>query len=122
MRFFLFFLLIFTQAFAAPAYNKTREFTQSDGTLFEAKAYGNQHLNWIETTDGEILKYNQKNKNFEYAIIENRQLRSSGVRYEKEDSSKIRSFSNIDKLNKEELYKLWGEKQDESNRNMRHSH
>ncbi len=122
MRFLLLFFLLYSQIFGAMAYNKLREFKQNDGSTFEAKAFGNQHLNWIETTDGAILKYNQENKNFEYAIIENNQLKSSGVKYEKNDSIRARSLANIQKLNKDELFKLWGQKQEESNKKMRHSH
>ncbi len=122
MRFLLLFFLLYSQVFSAMAYNKLREFAQSDGSTFEAKAFGNQHLNWIETTDGAILKYNQETKNFEYAIIENNQLKSSGVKYEKKNSMRAKSLGNINKLNKDELFKLWGHKQEESNKKMQHSH
>ena len=114
MKFLIITLILATQIFAAPAFNKTRDFKQADGTTFKARALGNQHLNWIETEDGEVLKYNSKNKNFEYATIKNNRLRASGTRYEKNDSKRARATGQVNKLNKDELYKLWSKKQKES--------
>ena len=119
MKILLVFLLTVLGLFGAPAYNKLREFQQADGTTFKARAYGNQHLNWIETQDGEVLKYSQKNKNFEYATIKNRSLQPSGTRYEKENSLRARSLGHVSKLNKEELYKLWDEKQEIAHKKQR---
>jgi hypothetical protein len=111
MKTLLLLLLCFTFGFSAPAFNALREFTNADGTTFMAKSQGNQHLNWIQTQDGEILKYNQSTKNFEYAKIENDALVSSGVRYEKDNSQKARALHQINKIDKKELSKLWGQKQ-----------
>ena len=115
MKILLIFLILIANLYSAPAYNKTREFKQADGTTFEAKAFGNQHLNWIQTSDGEILKYNSKNKNFEYATIKENRLTESGVRYERGNSIRARSIGKVNKIDKEQLYKLWSKKQKESN-------
>ncbi len=101
-------------ALAAPAYNKLRDFKQSDGTTFKARAFGNQHLNWIETQDGEILKYNEQSKNFEYAKIKDESLKPSGARYEQNNSKRARSLKHVGKIDKQELRKLWMKKQEEA--------
>jgi len=111
MKFILITSLIFLNLFGAPAYNKLREFKQSDGTVFKARASGNHHLNWLETPDGEILKYNQKSGDFEYAKIRDKRLKASGARYEKNNSKRARSISHVNKISKKELYRLWSQKQ-----------
>ncbi|MEA2099068.1 MAG: hypothetical protein U9P72_02960 [Campylobacterota bacterium] len=114
MRFLLLFLLTFSYLYSAPAFSILRDFKQADGTAFKAQAQGNQHLNWIETQDGEILKYNNKSKNFEYANIKNSTLRASGVRFEKNNSKRLRSINRINKIDKKELYQLWAKKRKEN--------
>lgn len=111
MKTLLLLLLCFAFGFAAPAFDAMREFTNADGTTFMAKAQGNQHLNWIQTQDGEILKYNEMTKNFEYAKIEEDSLVVSGVKYEKNDSKRARALHQINKLGKSELSKLWSQRQ-----------
>ena len=112
MKTLLIFLLAYTYTFGAPAFNKTREFTQSDGTTFSAKASGDRYLNWIQTKDGEVLKYNAKTKNFEYATIEDNKLNASGVRYEKNSSKRARSLGRIKKLELDDVYNLWKNKRE----------
>lgn len=104
MKILLLILLFFNYLFSAPALNITREFKQSDGTTFNARAFGDQYLNWIETQNGDILKYNAKNQDFEYAYIEDESLKPSGYRYTKNLKRLKKVKSRIDK---EELYKLW---------------
>ena len=116
MKFLLLLTLTFSSIFSAPALNALRTFKQADGTKFKAKAFGNQHLNWLETEDGEILKYNRKNRNFEYATIKKNSLKASGTRFEQNSSKRARSIGRIDKIDKEELYKLWHKKREESNK------
>jgi len=105
---------VLTYAFAAPAFNKEREFTQADGTKFTARAHGDHHLNWIETTDGELLRYNSQTKNFEYAEIKDDRLKASGQRYEKNSLKKAKSFKNTNKLLKDDVYELWRKKRSKS--------
>jgi hypothetical protein len=113
MKILLLFLLTISQLFSAPAYSKMREFKNADGTSFMAHGQGNQHLNWIETKDGEILKYNTQTKNYEYAKIENKALKASGIVFEKDNSKRARSLGHINKIDRVELGKLWREKQKE---------
>ena len=119
MKILLIFLLFLTQIFAAPAYNKMRDFTQADGTTFKARGMGNQHLNWIETEDGEVLRYNQSSKNFEYATIKNNSLRASGTRYETNSSKRAASRSQIDQVDKKNVYDLWSQKREEAHSRKR---
>jgi len=116
MKLLMIFLLVCTYIFGAPAFNKTREFTQADGTTFTARAYGDRHLNWIQTTDGEILKYNSLTKNFEYAKINNDKLVGTGVKYIKNNSRRTRSLGHVNKLEIKDVYKLWSEKRKSSNK------
>jgi len=110
MKLLLLFLLLYTYSFGAPAFNKEREFTQADGTKFTARAFGDHHLNWIQTQDGEVLKYNSQTKNFEYAIINNDNLESSGTKYQKLNSKRARSLGKVKKLNIDDVYRLWRKK------------
>ncbi|PHS55983.1 MAG: hypothetical protein COB17_10495 [Sulfurimonas sp.] len=107
MKLLIVLLFIFTYSFAAPAFNKTREFTQADGSTFIAKAGGDRHLNWVQTVDGEILKYNSKSKNFEYAKINNDKLELSGIKYEKNNSKRVRSLGHVNKLKIDDVHELW---------------
>jgi len=107
-------ILSFSLLLSAPALNKTKEFKHSDGTIFKAKSVGNHHLNWIETEDGEVLKYNSKSKNYEYGEIKNSALKASGAKYEKENSKRARSRGHVGKIDKNELYNLWSKKRKEA--------
>ena len=122
MKLLLIISLLFVHMFAAPAYNKLREFKQADGTTFKARANGNQHLNWIESEDGEILKYNKNSGNFEYAQIIEQRLKASGTRYDRSNSKKARSRANINKLDKKSVSELWSKKQKEAHQRKRLSH
>jgi len=109
------FLLISLELFGAPALGRWRVFYNSDGTSFEAKAQGNQYLNWLETKDGKIVKYNKETKNFEYGVIQNRSLKTSGVVYRGvKKAPSLKQQTNLPQVQKEELFKLWREKQREN--------
>ncbi len=116
MKLTLLFLLLTSQLFSAPALDKMRKFTNSDGSTFMAKGQGNQHLNWIKTEDGEVLKYNEANKRFEYATIKENRLRASGVKYEKNNSKRARSLGRVSKISENELFKLYESRQKESHK------
>jgi len=107
MKLLITFLLVYTVSFAAPAFNRTREFTQADGTVFQAKASGDRYLNWIQTLDGEVLKYNAQTKNYEYIIIKNDNLELSGVTYKNNNLKKSKSLKSMDKINMDDVYKIW---------------
>ena len=106
MRFITLFLFVTAMLYSAPAFSKMREFKNADGTTFLAQAKGNHHLNWIQTSEGEILKYNKETQNFEYAKIQNNNLKASGVRYNKNNSKRARSLGHINKLFISDIYRL----------------
>jgi hypothetical protein len=115
MKLLLLFFLLLNTLQAAPAFDRMREFKQADGTTFIAKGQGNQHLNWIETKGGDILRYNRESKNYEYAVIQDNSLKASGEKYQSSSNAlKAKSFSNQVKLSKDSLYELWNQKRAEA--------
>ncbi|MBD3825124.1 MAG: hypothetical protein IE916_11560 [Epsilonproteobacteria bacterium] len=110
MRIFTFLLLALSLD-AAPAYNAYRTFSHADGSTFEARAQGSHHLNWIETKEGEILKYNPQTKDFEYAVIENESLKPSGERLEIGSAKRAQSRIKTPKLNRDALRELYIKKE-----------
>lgn len=87
---------------AAPALSKKVLLTQPDGSSFTATQRGDEYLNWIETEDGSILILNDKEGDFEYAIIDGFELKGNNVTYHKTDS-KARDGG----VTKEQIYQLW---------------
>jgi len=116
MKIFIFLMLSISVLFSAPAFSKLREFHNSDGTSFMAKARGNHLLHWIQTADGEILKYNASTKDFEYAKIKDTTLKASGVRYNKNNSKRARSLGHINKVFLQDLQRLWQLKHKEASK------
>lgn len=106
MKYILFLISLISIIQAAPARGGYREFKQDNGHTFIAQAKGNQHLNWIESADGEILKYNPDTKNYELAQIKDNELKPSGIKYE-DGIKKTKSLKSIH----DDVYKLWAEKQ-----------
>ncbi|MBT5934708.1 hypothetical protein [Sulfurimonas sp.] len=111
MKHFTLLLLSFSFLFSAPAFNKLREFKNADGSTFMAQAKGNHHLHWIQTQDAEILRYNPNSRNFEYAVIEDGSMRASGSKYQKNNSNRARAIAHINKLNINDVHKLWSNRQ-----------
>lgn len=60
-----------------------RTFTQSDGSTFKGHAKGDEYLHFIQNEEGDILIYNSKTKNYDYATIKNDRLVPSGIPYKK---------------------------------------
>ena len=108
------FLLLFvlqTLIFAAPAFPGKRQFTQADGTTFTGRGNGDEYLNWIESEDGSILRYNTQTKNYEYAEIKSGVLRASGTVYSKtRRENRPEKGQTIPSIKKEDLLKLWQER------------
>ncbi|MCW8838613.1 MAG: hypothetical protein OQK11_07925 [Thiovulaceae bacterium] len=122
MKYLLILSLIITSLFSAPAYNALRTFKQADGTEFKARAQGNHHLNWIEDENGEILKYNAKTKNYDYAVIKDTQLKASGYKYQTQNLKKSapKEQREVQKIDKKELGQLM--KQRRSLKSKGHTH
>ena len=122
MKFLLLFILLISYLFSAPAYDGLREFKQADGSTFMAKGQGNQHLNWIETEGGEILKRNQKSKNFDYAEIKESKLKASGEKFEKQSQKRSKSLQKTKRLSKESVNNLWSIKKEEAQKRRHIKH
>ena len=87
------------------------EFTQPDGQKLTGYVRGDEYLNWIKLTDGSIVIYNPKSRQYEYAIIENNELRSSNIKVNKTKVN--RTSSQINSLQENELFKLRKKKKEQ---------
>jgi hypothetical protein len=94
---------------AAPAFQEARNFKQDDGSSFSARLQGDEYLNWIETSDEEILLFNKVNKQYEYATIKEDKLLPSGQKFTP-DSKEKKSAPFVKKVQKKELIELWKKK------------
>lgn len=90
---------------AAPAREMSYELTQESGEQFRAKQRGDEYLHWIETENSDILIYNKKSGNYEYAVIEGDELKPSKRAYKK--SRGVRSI-------KADVLELWQKKRKEA--------
>jgi len=110
IRYFIIFLLFILTLQAAPARGGDRVFTQHDGTTFIGQAKGNEHLNWIQSSDGEILQYNPLTKNYELAEIKDNKLTPSGKKYTQGLKKAI--LLNSSTITTEDVNKLWIQKRE----------
>ncbi len=83
MKLLLITLFTFITLNAAPAFQGNRTFIQPDGSVVNYQNKGDEHLHWSETSEGEIIIFEQEKRRFEYAEIENGELKSSGEAYSK---------------------------------------
>lgn len=121
----LLFFLATSLLVAAPAFQGKRTYTQADGTTFSAKAQGDEYLNWIETDDGDILRYNTLTKNYEYAQIADGGLQKSGQVYHKRNASDTTTFkskSRIPSINRDALNSLWKARREARHQKYHHHH
>lgn len=109
MKYIIIITILLSTLHSAPARGGDRSFKQDDGLTFVGQAKGNQHLNWIESSDGEILKYNSITRNYELAEIKDNKLKASGIKYG--DKTKKATSLKTTTLKKEDVYKLWETKQ-----------
>jgi hypothetical protein len=99
---------------AAPAFQGVRTFIQSDGSSFQGHIQGDEYMNWIETKDGNIVVYNKKDQNYDYAIIKNDNLKPSGKKYTKTYGNNLRKAYSFQPISREKLYELWTLKRQKS--------
>lgn len=78
MQWLLLFIILSSLLYAAPALSTKRQFQQPDGTTFSGKQRGDEYLNWIESQEGDILLYNKKSRQYEYATIDEDGLSTNG--------------------------------------------
>ncbi len=117
MKYLLFLSLTVSLLLAAPAFQGQRTFTQPDGTVITYRLQGDEHLNWNETDDGDILLYNKANGRMEYAEIRNGALRPSGIAF-----SKSNAVAKEVKLQREEINELHKMRRDEHLSKMKSRH
>jgi len=100
---------------AVPAYPGSVTFKQHDGTSFKGMIKGDEWFNWIEDTQGKVVVYNTKSKQYEYGI-----LKKIGGKYELLPSG-IKAVSNVQnskaanavpEVDRETLYEILKEKRD----------
>lgn len=108
MKLFILLALLIPSLYGAPAFSTKRQYTQPDGTTFNARIRGDEYLHWIETDDEEIVLYNKAKKRFEYAIIKDDRLQPSGETLKAADGAK-RAPRLHPKPSKKELQILWKE-------------
>lgn len=92
---------------AAPARDGQRYYKQPNGTVFSGQSKGDAFFHWIETSDGEIVIYNAKSRQYEKADISSEALKSSGKMFK---PSKTRSENRTaDSLTekRKQLHHLW---------------
>jgi len=106
MKFFILFLNLAFVLHAAPALSKEKTLTQSDGSTFKATPKGDEYLHYLKTEDGDILVYNPKTKNYDYAIIKNDTLTPSGNAYKKNKLYKALNLKKRNNISDKELFEL----------------
>ena len=76
----LWFILPFfmSKAYAVPVYPHPIDVTQPDGSVLTIQMHGDEHFNYVTTSDGYLLKYNSAGS-YEYARFINDEIVSSGV-------------------------------------------
>lgn len=110
MKWLLIFFIFGSLLYSAPAFSGTQKFKQPDGTTFNAKQRGDEYLHWIETENDDILLYNKKSRQFEYAAINsNEELIPSGEAIRTSSDGK-RSAKLTPEIRKDALHRLWREK------------
>ncbi len=105
------FIILFsaTMLFAAPSFQSVRTYMQSDGSTFQAKAQGDEYLHFLTTSNGDILLFNPRTKNFEYAEVKNERLVPSGIAYKAENNKRTRRSSRlgVPTITPEQIQKLY---------------
>jgi len=103
------FLLFTGLLFAAPAFERTRTFTQPDGSTFTGTLKGDEYLHWIETETGEIVAFNKTRGQYETVRIGLKAFEFSGHMYHPDEHT-FKAAARTVKDRNEALRKLWLEK------------
>jgi hypothetical protein len=73
-------VLLARLSLAVPAYPGSILLTQPDGSVFEARQFGDEWYHWTETADGYVIQKNQKTRAYEYAVLDaNGEYKLSGA-------------------------------------------
>lgn len=102
-----------TFAYTAPAYKGPIKFEQSDSSTFSGKLKGDEWFNWVEDEQGDIIKYNKKSKNYEYAVVKEANgtldLAPSNIKVGDKPEG-----SDLGKIDKNTLTKIWKQKKEKA--------
>ncbi|MBP1662986.1 MAG: family metalloprotease domain protein, partial [Bacteroidetes bacterium] len=83
MKKFLFLVILvtvlFSKAYAVPAYPGPIKYTQPDGSVITVQLKGDERVHWAESSDGYTLLSNGKN-GWEYAVADQSgDIKASGI-------------------------------------------
>ncbi len=105
--------LLLSQIHAVSAYQEVLSLKQSDTKSFRGTIKGDEWFHWVEDNHGNIIKYNPKSKNYEYAKVQRAQgyldLVPSGKKVATGIASQTEDISIIDK---KILLEIWKQKRD----------
>jgi len=98
-----------------PAYQGEITFKQKDGSTFKGHLHGDEYFSWIKDTQGHIVVFNNKSKNYELAKLQTTnkhlQLLPTGVKALDANQTNISSVKKlINQIKMEDLKKIWKEK------------
>lgn len=74
-----------------PAVPGQLQLQHKDGQRFSASLKGDEHLSWIETSDGYVSVMNRISNNYEYAVLSNGKLQASGIKTAGPQTSTLQS-------------------------------
>jgi len=103
------FVCMITWGYAVPAFKGSIKFQQNDGSTFSGKLQGDEWFNWVEDTEGNIIKYNKKSKNYEYGVVKDLNGTLDLVPSNVKVGDKVEG-SGLEKIDKEILKKIWKQK------------
>ena len=91
-------------SFGSPAFKGELVFENSDGSTFKGHIKGDEHLNWVEDKQKNIIKYNDKTKDYEFAKV----VKKSGVVKLIPSNIKVDGIMKSPfKVEKSKLKKMW---------------
>ena len=108
---------------AVPAAPFLITFAQPDGSTFQAHLRGDEHFSWIETENKQILVKSKASGYFEFALLKrddknHLKLVPSGIPMIKQGQSSLRSNTELPKITREQLGKIW-KRRNEAKRNIK---
>lgn len=93
----LLFWMVIGVAYAIPAMEVQREYSQPDQTVFTGTLKGDEYFSWVDLGAGLIAIYNTQSKYFEYGVTNNEGLlKVSGISVQQEKHQDFLSKSQED--------------------------
>lgn len=121
MKYFLLLFVAHTLVMGAPAFEHRKWFRQPDGSAFIGTPKGDEHLQWIESDEGEILIYVKERRRYEPAEIDQNNLRGTGTPFKASTNPREKVDKSGEKrISKDVLLMLWKNKRRENHQKMHH--